>query len=147
VLESTSCIYNHHVASYALTPTDRYCVLPYTFLEFKWRLSIYSYEGEAVVMNCHSQCCEYWFLYYVFIRKLSWYIHKMPWYKVWSVNRDVTKSVKAESLEELKQKGMCWNWYLCIKHFSCKSKKWTTKFGGEPTLHDIGRVCLSHSLE
>ena len=31
----------------------------------------------------------------------------MPWYKVWSVNRDVKKSVKAESLEELKQKGMC----------------------------------------
>jgi len=48
----------HLQPPYALTPTDRYCILPFTFLEFKWPLSIYSYEGEAVVMNCHSHCCE-----------------------------------------------------------------------------------------
>jgi len=58
VLQSTSCICNQHIASYALAPTDQYYILPFTSVRFKWPLSVYSYEGETVVMNCHSHCCE-----------------------------------------------------------------------------------------
>lgn len=58
VLESTNCIYSQHVASYILTLTGLYYILPFISLKFRWPLSVYSYEGETVVMNCHSHCCE-----------------------------------------------------------------------------------------
>lgn len=58
VLLSTSCIYKPHIASYVLALTDQCYILPFISLKFKWPLSVYSYEGETVVMNCHSHCCE-----------------------------------------------------------------------------------------
>jgi len=47
-------------------------------------------------------------------------MHKMPWFKVWNMQRDVKKSVKADSLDELKQKGICWSWYLCMEPYKYK---------------------------
>ena len=44
---------------------------------------------------------------------LSSEVSKMPWFKVWSSNRQVRKVVKAESLDELKEKGMS---MLCNFH-------------------------------
>lgn len=44
----------------------------------------------------------------------------MPWFKVWNMQRDVKKSVKADSLDELKRKGMCSRLYLCMEPYEYK---------------------------
>ena len=58
VLESTNCMYNQHIASYTLAATGQCFVVSFLNLEFKWPLSVYSYEEETVVMNCNTHCCE-----------------------------------------------------------------------------------------
>ena len=58
IVELTDSIYNPHIASYMIHLTGQLTFVPFLSLKHKWPLSVYNYEGENAVMNCHSHCCE-----------------------------------------------------------------------------------------
>lgn len=60
VIQCTSgqAVLNQHILHYKLEPVDNSLVKSYYSLEFKWPLSVYSYNGEIVTMNINTHTCE-----------------------------------------------------------------------------------------
>ena len=58
IIESAVSTYKQHIACYTLELTGHMDIVSFLSLKFKWPLSVYSYKGETVVMNCHSHCCH-----------------------------------------------------------------------------------------